>query len=155
MKHSKKNHNRAYERDILAWYEGTKPQPFDPAPFVLAARTQWADRPELVQSLALCTRQWAESELYTHLFDPAAIVRDQEWAYAGGLRLTCPGYGMLLVDTICHDDDDTRVQISGIEFLDKVMAPERHTKGFVIADSSGTAIEIPPMQAPMQVVWVK
>ncbi|MEO8066485.1 MAG: hypothetical protein ABI599_02205 [Flavobacteriales bacterium] len=114
----------AYEREYLNWYQVTRPRPFDPAPFVRAARKQWADRPELVHALAFCTRQWPESELYTHLLDPSLARREgAHWRNAGGRSLFVPGFGELLVDLKSNSADPTRFVIGGIEYMDRVFDP--------------------------------
>lgn len=95
---------------------------FDPRPLVQAAREQWADRPDLISALTRCTRQWAESELYTYFHDPALHSSGtQQWLHAGGRWLQCAVHGELLVDFRTHRRDPHRFEIAGIEFMDVVM----------------------------------
>ena len=127
MQHTKKKHSTGYEREYLNWYNGTRPRPFDPQPFVHAACKQWADRPALVRALAFCTRQWPVSELYMHLFDPSLEQREgAKWRSAGSRDLFVQGFGELLVDLKSNIADPTRFVIGGIEFMDRVLNPAYH-----------------------------
>ena len=124
MKPTSKNHFGPLEQDYLNWYHGTRPRPFDPRPFVHAARKQWPDRPELVHALAFCTRQWPVSELYTHLFDPSLAHREgAKWRSAGSRDLQVPGIGEVFVDLKSNIADPTRFVIGGIEYIDRVLSP--------------------------------
>ncbi|MFZ1686665.1 MAG: hypothetical protein WAU70_04550 [Flavobacteriales bacterium] len=108
----------------LKWYEGTRARPFDPRPYVQAARKQWADRPQLIHALAFCTRQWPVSALYTHLFDPSLVNREgAKWRDAGSRDLNVPGVGEVFVDLKSNIADPTRFVIGGIEFMDRVFDP--------------------------------
>ncbi|MEO8066768.1 MAG: hypothetical protein ABI599_03635 [Flavobacteriales bacterium] len=122
MKHRKKQ-QVGHEREYQEWYSGKPAQPFQPMPFVYAAREQWADRPDLVRALAGCTQQWPESELYTHLHDPSLEHREgRKWRHAGTFPLTCPEFGEMLVDINSHMVDPKHFKIRGIEFLDRAFS---------------------------------
>ncbi|MEO8067831.1 MAG: hypothetical protein ABI599_09085 [Flavobacteriales bacterium] len=112
------------EREYLKWYNGTRPRPFDPRPYVQAARKQWADRPQLAHALAFCTRQWPVNDVYTHLFDPFLQNREgAKWRSAGSRDLTVQGIGVVFVDLKSSIADPTHFVIGGIEFIDRVLDP--------------------------------
>ncbi len=141
MQHTSKNHYSATEREYLNWYKARGGEPFDPTPLVRAASEQWGHRPELIAALASCTRQWRESELYTHFVDTTkAKAPGDRWRFAFTLELKCAVHGELNVDVKQHAEDKSRFAIHGIEFMDKVM---------------GNSTERAPKQAQMKVVHSK
>lgn len=114
-------HLSAYEREYLAWYEreqDTVGEPFDPQPFVDAARAQYPDHPELAAAFARCTGAWHRSRLYTYLRMPAD--RKARWHFIGSFWLQHPTLGKLLVDLLQDPDDGAQVCIGGIEYFDRL-----------------------------------
>ncbi|QQR87890.1 MAG: hypothetical protein IPJ76_06605 [Flavobacteriales bacterium] len=94
---------------------------FNPASLLHAAREQWADRPERIALLARCTRHWQESAAYTHFHDhEAEALHAPRWRHAGGYWLQCPVHGELLIDFCTRINDPHRMEVSGIEFMDRL-----------------------------------
>ena len=94
---------------------------FNPAPLLCAAREQWADRPERIALLAHCTRHWPANVAYTHFHDHEAEAgHAPRWRYAGGYWLQCAVHGELLIDFRTRIDDPHHMEVSGIEFMDRL-----------------------------------
>ena len=111
-----------YEQEYLAWYEHRFNNPgkaFDPTSLVEAVLEQLPGRPVLARAFARCTREWPESELYTHFLSPQEV--ESRWKYAGGFLLQHPTLGALAVDTNYDADAPEGISIGGIEYLDLVM----------------------------------
>ena len=125
---------------VAEWEErraNTPAQPFDPHLLVRLAREQWAPIPQLAVAFALCTQQWAESELYTRLHPLLA-----EWRFAANVPLAHPTWGTLLVDILHHPTLPGVYAIGGIEFLDRVMG--RHMPVPELMDLMGWGNELFP-----------
>ncbi|MBK6776682.1 MAG: hypothetical protein IPG74_12890 [Flavobacteriales bacterium] len=125
MKNPFKSSKSAEERDLLRWYLGTAPRPFDPMPFVNVAMEDWADRPDLIALLAQCKRQWPSNGMFSYLHDRSEENRKGvQWCRAGGRWLQCPVYGEVLIDLHTRIDDPHHWGIAAIEFMDKMGAAD-------------------------------
>ena len=111
------------ENDHLNWHkrENDGGDPFDPTSLVALARVYG---PHLVEAFTRCTRKWSNDELYTYFM--SGPDRGKRWRYAGGVELEHPTLGTLLVDLVLDPTVPGGKAIGGIEYLDRVMDPERH-----------------------------
>ena len=121
----------AYEQEYLAWYapaHETVGQPFDARVFVLLAREQWSDMPQLADAFARCTAGWYErdEQLYMHFLSPQD--RRQRGDHAGSRFLEHPSLGTLVV--VFHFDAKAPegLSIGGMEYLDRVWRAAQEEK---------------------------
>lgn len=106
----------AFEREYLEWYHrkvSNPGLPFDPLDLVKITRQQHPHKPEWAEAFARCTRQWPESELYTHFMSWAE--QQRSWAFACGFVLEHVTHGTLIIDVL----KDGR--IGGVEYLTRVL----------------------------------
>ena len=114
-------HGNTFEQDYLRWYEerlNAPGKPFDPGTLAEAVRDQYPERPELAAAFARCTREWPESEFYTHFIAPKEHAT--RWKYAGGFFLEHPALGDLAVDTVHDAEAPGGIGIGGIEYLGRL-----------------------------------